>query len=447
MMLVWQQHFDAANVVWLLLTSVSVLLIYGPGFAIFYSAILHKKWLADSGLGWLTLVAVLSLGWVLWIHSLAFAVSWGSRPRDSGAPAPVPTDLQTMMRESAAAASNMPIEPGGGFVGDSDFMGVRGIAPEATIDGPMFPAWPAAKPLPHSAFLVLQMTLFITALVPLVVGLIGRLPLPGIIMFTLLWGTVVYAPSAHWLWGGGWLSRLGALDSGGGLLHVAIGASALACAIVFRRHSEQESYALAIADLSVGNTFPPAYVGVLMLWAGSLVLHPAMTFDPDGLAATALVNTHLSASAGLVAWMVADWFVGRKVNANASCSGVVAGIAASAAPSSLILPHSAVIIGIIAGILGSLTSRVLQPATIRNGVLVAFAVQGIGGAVGVLLTGVFASAAVSTGSGLIDGNVAQIGFQAAALGAVGVLSFFGTLLTLGGVAAAFRLQQTNLVSA
>ncbi|MGC1274942.1 MAG: hypothetical protein WBC44_14645, partial [Planctomycetaceae bacterium] len=375
MNLAWHERFDAGLVGCILIAAVAVLAVLWPGLTLFYCGLTGHRLRTEFLSRWPVLLAFLSVTWSLWAYSLSFAPSWGSRPTAHlDVATPVAADFQAMQ-----AASNEPENPrlvdgGGGVIGGLDFILLRGLSPQAANLEPVYPALPSRDGVPHVLFMAFQMTLFVVVPTPLFVVLARQLRGAAVMVFAVLWGTLVYAPLVHWAWGGGWLDDWGTLDSAGGLLHAGVGASALACALVCGTRGA----ATATVDSELSPEVPQRRVlacrGACLVWGGSLVLHSALTLTTNGAtAAIAFANSHLAASAGLLAWLGTGWFVERKARPAESVIGAVAGLAAVASGCGVIVPQSALTIGIVAGVLGCLAFGFLRRRGTATGPLVVFA--------------------------------------------------------------------------
>jgi ammonium transporter, Amt family len=246
--------------------------------------------------------------------------------------------------------------------------------------------------------------------------------------FIALWSVVVYAPVAHWVWGGGWLDELGALDfAGGTVVHVTAGISALVAALVVGSRKDYGKQALLPHDVTY------VLLGAALLWFGWFGFNGGSALAADGTAALALVNTMLAPAGALVGWMVLDILRSRKATAVGTATAIVVGLVAVTPAAGFVGPMSAIAIGLIAAV----PSHLLIHYRVRTRVddsLDVFAAHGVGGITGALLTGVFASEAWGGTNGLLYGNPGLVGTQAIAVLAAAAYSAVGTLAILKAIA-------------
>jgi ammonium transporter, Amt family len=448
MILEWHNTFDAGSAAWILVATAAVLVLFGPGLWLFYSGLAARRNLAELARTWLVLLAALSVTWSMWIYSLAFGPSWGTVPSVETAE-PVVTDLRDMLGVSGRTpyAADAIAEMGrGGVVGGTDYMALGGLTPRITGTGSMYTSRRPVHHLPHTLFMVFQMGLFVAAAAPLAVALSPRVSRTVLVAFAVVWGTLVYAPLAHWIWGEGWLGERGALDFAGGLFHIGIGFSALACAIVLGRGgrtADPASSAAAVPELpeaTPASDATLANIGGALTWGGAVLLYSAFTWKADGRAAATLLNTQLAAAAALLTWIATERFVWHRNNPLGACAGAVAGLCAIAPASGLVLPQSAMIVGVVAGVVGCMALHGVRGPMAGNAAWGVFAVQGVAGALGMLLVGVFATSSAAgltregrAIEGLVGGNSGQLALQAIALAAAAAWAFLVTAVLAFGL--------------
>jgi Amt family ammonium transporter len=248
-----------------------------------------------------------------------------------------------------------------------------------------------------------------------------RVKLGSFIIFGLLWTTLVYDPLAHWVWGGGWLSQLGAIDfAGGTVVHISSGFSALALAMVIGKRRGFGEHSLEPHNI------PLTLVGAALLWFGWFGFNGGSALAANGLAANAFLVTGIAAAAGALAWMGASWING-KPSSLGLVSGAIAGLVAITPAAGFVDPLSAIVIGLVAGFIcyRALTFR------LKKGLdesLDAWAIHGTGGIWGAIATGIFATLAVNKYSGLLYGNIAQFGAQLLAASVAVVYAFTVTFV-------------------
>jgi ammonium transporter len=248
-----------------------------------------------------------------------------------------------------------------------------------------------------------------------------RVKLSSFIIFGLLWTTLVYDPLAHWVWGGGWLMQLGALDfAGGTVVHISAGFSALAVALVIRKRIGFGK------DNMEPSNIPLALLGAGLLWFGWFGFNAGSAVAANGLASSAFLVTNTAAAAGALAWMGMSWLKGRPASLGFA-SGAVAGLVGITPAAGFVDIWGALVIGIVAGIV----CYMAMVFRIRAGLdesCDCWSVHGVGGLLGALLTGVFATTAVNNYSGLLAGNVDQLINQAIAAGASIAYAFVVTFI-------------------
>jgi Amt family ammonium transporter len=347
-----------------------------PGLALFYGGMVRNKNVLSTMMHSFIAVCVVSIVWVLWGYSLAFG-----------------TDV-------------------GGIVGGLDFLGMSGVGPEA------FPG----TGIPHLAFMVFQL-MFAGITVALISGAIAeRMKFSAFILFAILWATFIYAPLAHWVWGGGWLGELGDLDfAGGTVVHISSGVAALAAALVLgTRHGYGK-------EKMAPHNLPFTLVGASLLWVGWFGFNAGSALAADGIAAGAFVATHVATAAGALAWMTVEWAYRGKPTALGAASGAIAGLVAITPAAGFVGPISAIWVGLGGGALCYLA--VLWKSKLGyDDSLDVLGIHGIGGTWGAIATGLFAS--VGGGTGLFFGNPGQVVTQAIGVSATWVFSLVGTFIIL-----------------
>ena len=375
-------HIDSGDTAWMLAASALVTAMIVPGLALFYGGMVRSKNVLGTMMHSFLILCVVSLVWALWGYSLVFAPDKG------------------------------------GVIGGLDWTLLSGVgaAPHATY----------APTVPHVAFAIFQ--LMFAAFTPaLIVGAFAeRIRFSALIAFTVAWSLFVYAPLAHWMWGGGWLSRLGAVDfAGGTVVHLSAGASALACALVLGRRRGWRT------DYMAPHNLPFVLVGTGLLWFGWFGFNGGSARGANGVAAGAVAATHLAAAASALAWMAVEWSHRGKPTVLGVASGAVAGMASVTAGAGFIGPVSAVFLGATSGALAYL-AIVWKGKFGYDDTLDVVGLHGVGGFVGMLGVGLLASTAVNPAgpNGLLFGNPGQLGTQMMAAGVAVVFAFVGTYLIL-----------------
>ncbi|MBI5454795.1 MAG: ammonium transporter, partial [Deltaproteobacteria bacterium] len=249
-----------------------------------------------------------------------------------------------------------------------------------------------------------------------------RIKFSAVVVFSLLWATLIYDPLCHWVWGGGWLQKLGVLDFAGGIVvHISCGFSALVAALYVgkRRGFPRELMAPHNLTLTV--------IGMGILWFGWFGFNAGSALASDGIAAVAFVTTNTAAAAGTLAWTFIEWGHRGKPTMLGAMSGAVAGLGSITPASGFVTPGSAIIIGIIGGVLCYAAVTMLKPRLGYDDTLDVFGIHGIAGTWGTIATGIFATIGAQ---GLIAGNPAQLGKQAIGAAVTVALSVVGTYVLL-----------------
>lgn len=367
---------NAGDTAWVLTASALVLAMIIPGLALFYGGMVRSKNVLSTMMQSFIAVCIVSVVWVLWGYSLAFAPDVG------------------------------------GVIGGFQWLGLIGVGPEP-VQG---------STIPHLAFMVFQL-MFAGITVALISGAIAeRMKFSAFFLFAMLWVTFIYAPLAHWVWGGGWLAGIGDLDfAGGTVVHISSGVAALACALVLgKRHG------YGTENMSPHN-LPFTVVGASLLWVGWFGFNAGSALAANGIAAGAFVATHVATAAGALAWLGVEWGYRGKPTLLGAASGAVAGLVAITPAAGYVGPVSAIVIGIGGGVLCYL-GVFLKNKLGYDDALDVLGIHGIGGTWGALATGLFAS--VGGGTGLFFGNPGQVVVQAIGVGATWIFSFLGTFLIL-----------------
>jgi ammonium transporter, Amt family len=357
---------DGADTAWMLVATGIVLMMTMPGLALFYCGMVRKKNVLATMAQSFAAAALVSVLWMIFGYGLAFHGE-------------------------------------GAYLGD--WLGrlfLSGIT--------MTSVSPFAKTIPESLFMIYQMT-FAVITVALVAGAVAeRMRFSAFLLFSALWLAFVYVPLAHWVWGGGFLAQAGLLDfAGGTVVHINAGIAGLVCALLLGKRKGYGSENLAPYDLSM------AVVGTGLLWVGWFGFNGGSAYGANSRAAMAIVATHLAASSGALTWMAMEWLSRGKPSVLGVISGAVAGLGTVTAASGYILPWQGAVIGVIAGVVCFFASTSIKRWLGYDDSLDVFGVHGVGGMLGMVLTGVFATAAVSAGpdapngySGLLEGNAHQL---------------------------------------
>ncbi|MFO0774089.1 MAG: ammonium transporter [Nitrospiraceae bacterium] len=383
---------DTGDTAWVLTSTAFVLAMTVPGLALFYGGLVRKKNVLATIMHSLAILSIVSLLWVAVGYSLAFGPDHG------------------------------------GVIGGLDwlFLSGVGLAPHATY-GPT---------IPHQAFMVFQ--LMFAAITPaLITGAFAeRIRFSAVLLFSLLWSLFVYAPVAHWVWGGGWLAGMGALDfAGGAVVHISSGVSALVCALVL---GPRRGYGV---DYMAPHNLPLTMLGTGLLWFGWFGFNAGSALGANGVAVTALLSTHLGACAGAAVWMVVEWWHRGKPTVLGVASGAVAGLATVTPGAGYFGAGSAIVIGAAAGVVCYL-AIVWKGHFGYDDALDVVGIHGVGGVLGILATGVFASTAVNAAGadGLLYGGARFFAVQGLMVVAIAVFSGLVCYALLKAVDAAVTLR-------
>ena len=385
-----QLEINSGDTAWVLVSTAMVMLMT-PGVGLFYGGLVRSKTVVSMiGLSFLAF-ALASIQWVLFGYSLAFG-----------------TDI-------------------GGIIGSLNYLALNGVGVGSA---------PLAGNIPHLIYMAFQLVFAAVTLAILTSAVAERVKLSSFIVLALLWTTLVYDPLAHWVWAGGWLSQMGALDfAGGTVVHISSGFSALAIALVIGKRMGFGSYVMEPHNI------PMAMLGAGLLWFGWFGFNSGSALAANGLAASAFVVTNTSAAAGALAWLFASWLKG-KPSALGMVSGAIAGLVAITPAAGYVDVTAAIIIGAVAGVLCYM-ALLFRVGRGLDESCDAWAVHGMGGLWGAIATGIFASASVNNYTGLIYGNFHQFAVQIMAAGASVVYAFVMTLILAKIVDSVMGLRVTE----
>jgi ammonium transporter, Amt family len=366
---------NPGDTAWMLISTALVMLMT-PGLAFFYGGMVRRKNVLSVMVQCLMIVAVISLQWIFFGYSLAFGPDHG------------------------------------GFIGGLSWVALHGVGlqPDPTY----------APTIPAQLFMAYQM-MFAVITPALIIGAFAeRMKFSAFLIFSLLWATIVYDPLAHWVWGaGGFLREMGVLDFAGGIVvHVSAGTGALAAALVV---GKRKGY----PDISPPHNLPFAILGAALLWFGWFGFNAGSALSAGTLAVSAFLNTHLAAAAAAIAWAVLEWISRRRPTALGLISGAVAGLATVTPAAGYVTPLAAVAIGALTGIVCYVSVVVVKNRLGYDDSLDAFGVHGVGGMLGVLLTGIFATTLINPNGadGLAYGDPKQLLIQFIAVVICAAFSF------------------------
>ncbi len=387
-------ELDTGNTAWVLI-SAALVMIMTPALGFFYSGLVRRENVLTTIMHSFTVLAIVSVQWVLWGYSLAFSGNVG------------------------------------GIIGNLDWFAFNGVSSNETY---------LAAGVPHSLWAVYQ-GMFAAITTALITGAFAeRLKFKALIVFTLVWSTFVYSPICHWVWApGGWLFDRGALDfAGGTVVHISSGIAAVVAAVLVGHRvsfgkSEAKPHNLTYTVL-----------GASFLWFGWFGFNAGSAWAANGIAANAFVVTNVAAAMGAISWVAAQWLREGKPSVLAGAAGAVAGLVGITPAAGFVTPSSAIVIGFGAGLLCYFGLGFVKNILKVDDALDVFAVHGIGGIWGALATGLFADSAVNAEySGVFDGNTGQLWTQIIAIVSVGAFSGVATLVILKAIDLTIGLRVTE----
>ena len=394
-----QQVVDSrmsADNAWILLCSALVLLMTGPGLALFYGGLVRKKNVLATMMQSFTMMALITVLWALVGYSFSFA-------------------------------------EGNSFIGGFHYLFLRGVGAQPD------PAYAAT--IPAESYMIFQL-MFAVITPALITGAFAeRMKFSAMCVFLTLWSIVVYCPMAHMVWGKGGLlnaslgGRFPTLDfAGGTVVHITSGVSALVCALYLGRRIGYPRQPIPPHSVVL------SFIGACLLWIGWFGFNAGSALTAGSLATSAFVATHFGAAAAAIGWCAAEWIRNGKPSALGAISGAVAGLVAITPAAGFVGPMSALAIGAIAGVLCYMMVAKVKARFGYDDSLDAFGVHGAGGTAGALLTGIFASSAINPilkdangntlPSGLIEGNAHQLLNQLVGVAIAWALAIVGTLIIL-----------------
>ena len=369
-MSVQAQEINGADTAWLLTSTALVLFMTLPGLALFYGGLVRTKNVLSVLMQCFSITCVVSVLWLLYLYSFAFA-------------------------------------EGGPFLGGLSKAMFAGVA-EGSVSGTV----------PETVFAMFQLT-FAVITPALVVGAFAeRMKFSAMLLFSVLWVTAVYAPVCHWVWASdGWLFKRGLLDfAGGTVVHITAGVAALVCALVLGKRQGFPGHAMTPHNLTMTVT------GAAMLWVGWFGFNAGSALSANGNAGMAMLVTHISAAAGAISWSVMEWIQYKRPSVLGIVTGMVAGLGTITPASGFVGPGGALVIGLTAGVVCFLATNYLKRKLAVDDSLDVFPVHGVGGILGTLFAGVFASA----GLGLFSGQGYAEGMDMGSQMAVQVMGVLAT---------------------
>jgi Amt family ammonium transporter len=386
---------NGADTAWIMVSAALVMLMT-PGLALFYGGMVREKNVLSTIMHSFFILALVSVQWALWGYTLAFG----------------PTQ--------------------GGIIGGLNWIGLNGVGIEPNGD--------YAATIPHQAFMIYQM-MFAVITPALISGAFAeRKRFKAFVIFSLLWATLVYAPVAHWVWAvGGWIRSMGALDfAGGTVVHITSGVSALVCALMLgkRLGYGKEPMQPHNATLTI--------LGTALLWFGWFGFNAGSALGSGGLAVSAFVTTHLAAAMAALTWMTASWIRHKQPSVLGAAAGAVAGLVGITPAAGFVTPPSALIIGFLAGLGCFIAVEMVVRGRVDDSLDV-FGVHGVGGIIGAIATGIFATKTVNSAGadGLLYGNPGLVVTQIIAVVVVALYAAGVTFVLLKIIDATVGIRVTS----
>jgi Amt family ammonium transporter len=412
-----EDNFSAADNAWMMVSSLLVLMMTAPGLALFYGGLVRKKNILGVMMQCIFLMGVMSVIWAIYGYSLAFGG-----------------------------------DVFGGVIGGGDYLFMNGVMPHWD-DAAKRIVTPMVGSIPRSIHMVFQMMFFIITPALICGAFAERMKFSTMVAFSILWGTIVYCPLAHWVWSdNGWLftGTYASYDfAGGTVVHISSGFSALICAILIGRRLGFGQEPMPPHNLTY------TYIGATMLWVGWFGFNAGSALGANQLAANAFLATHLSAAMGTVVWAGLEWVLRGKPSILGACSGAVAGLVCITPACGMVTPLAAIVMGAAASTVCFYFCTTVKSKFKYDDALDAFGVHGVGGTLGAILTGVFATrdilgkAATAdkpadfSPKGLLEGNANQVVNQLIGVGAAIALTVVGTVILLKILDAMMGLRVTQ----
>lgn len=389
---------DSGDTSWVIVATALVLFMSIPGLALFYGGLVRRKNVLSVFMQIFILVAVISVEWVIIGYSNAF----GTNSIESLKP----------------------------FIGGFDWamlnnISINEMSPYFISHSQLGADGGQTGTIPHVVFILFQ-GMFAVITPALIIGAFAeRINFKGFLLFSVLWSIFIYNPIAHWVWStDGWLYNMGALDFAGGIVvHISAGIAAIITALMLGTRRDYKGHALPPHNITY------VAMGTAMLWVGWFGFNGGSGLAADGLAGSAILVTHISAAVAALTWAVLEWVIDKRPTVVGTSTGAIAGLATITGAAGYVGVPGAIAIGIIASVICFLMVAYVKPKLGYDDSLDAFGVHGVGGIIGVVLTGVLASPLIQPNySGAIYGNFHQLWIQLLAAGSTILFSGIGTFI-------------------
>jgi ammonium transporter, Amt family len=391
-----------------MMVSAALVLLMTPGLAFFYGGLVRSRNVLNTMMMSFLLMALVGVTWMLWGYSLAFSVPGGVGADGFG---------QGIYK----------------FIGGLDWVGLNGVAADAAD-----PIGYGAT-IPHQIFMVYQMMFAIITPALISGAIVERMSFKAYFWFMVIWSTVIYSPLAHWVWGKGFLQAIGALDfAGGTVVHISSGVSAVVAVLMI---GSRKTFP---AQPAAPHNVPYVLLGIGLLWFGWFGFNAGSAIGAGPLAAVAFVTTMLSSAAGGLTWLIIEWVLRGKPTAVGIASGFLAGLVGITPAAGFVNPIGALLIGSITAVC-CFYAVSLRAKLEFDDSLDTFSVHGVGGTVGALLTGVFATKAVNEfgDNGLLFGNPAQLWEQFVGVAVTYLFAGIGSFVILKALSLFMDLRVTE----
>ncbi|WP_202946735.1 ammonium transporter [Bacillus methanolicus] len=373
---------DTGNTTWMLVATAIVIFMHVPGLALFYGGLVSDRNVVSTMMHSFVSLLIVTIAWVLWGYSLSFG-----------------PDI-------------------GGVIGGLEYLGFNGVGGEAAF---------GTYNIPHYSFAIFQCAFAAITVAIISGGIAGRISFPAWVIFSVIWVTFIYAPMAHWVWGGGWLAQIGELDfAGGTVVHILSGVSALTAALVIGPRFEH------LKKEHTPHNIVLFLVGAASLWFGWFGFNAGSALGANDVTTLAFANTLIAAAAGGLCWLIIEWMVRKRPTLVGTATGAIAGLVGITPAAGYVTVPSALIIGLIAAPVSYFGINYVKAQLKYDDTLDAFGVHGIAGIWGSIATGIFATTSVNPAgkNGFLYGNPELLLHQFTGVATAIILGTVGTFIIL-----------------